>query len=81
VKKLILAVFSVFILSSCRGGGSSENTSLSYYSLNSNSEGTFSQNENGQNSDSSHLNPEPATAFLFGISLLGLAGYRLRRRK
>jgi len=90
MKKLILMVFSIFLLSSCRGGGSSdssqynpleENTPLSYYSPDSDLEEEFSQNEDRQNFDSSHLNPEPATAFLFGISLLGLAGYRLRKRK
>jgi len=95
MKKLILVVFSIFILSSCRGGGGSSDSSqyipleketpLSYYSPDYSPDSEFRkelfQNENGQNSDSSHLQPEPATAFLFGISLLGLAGYRLRRRK
>ncbi|OQX87585.1 MAG: hypothetical protein B6D55_02875 [Candidatus Omnitrophica bacterium 4484_70.2] len=28
-----------------------------------------------------HLNPEPATALLFGVSLLGWAGYNLRKRR
>ncbi|RLB75431.1 MAG: hypothetical protein DRH15_14100 [Deltaproteobacteria bacterium] len=89
MKKFLFLFLLIFFLYGCWGGGSSSksyNSSIqqsdySYEDLVKNFSSSSDEVFNDSLAESDHLNPEPATAFLFGVSLLGWAGYNLGKKR